>query len=86
MWIEIEVLLRDKMINWKELGFDIKHEFTRRMVRADEIYYLQELVHDIQILTFNDTTSVYIKGSYETLRNQILHLTAEQDDDDDLHL
>jgi hypothetical protein len=53
MWLEIEVLLKDRTINWQELGFDIQHDFARRMIRLDEIYYLQELLPDIQILTFH---------------------------------
>lgn len=82
MWLEIEVLLKDTGVDWKELGFDIKYEFARRMIKLEEIYYLQELVHDIQILVFHDNSSVYIKGSYEDLRDNILHLQAEEDDRD----
>lgn len=83
MWLEIEVLLRGNTINWQELGFDVRHEFARRMVRLDEIYNLQELLPDIQIMTFNDQTSVYIKGEYEQIRDEILHLQDRQDDKDE---
>ena len=82
MWLEIEVLLKDRTINWQELGFDIQHDFARRMIRLDEIYYLQELLPDIQILTFQDQTSIYIRGEYESLRDKILHLQSDMDEDD----
>ena len=82
MWLEIEVLLKDRTINWQELGFDIQHDFARRMIRLDEIYYLQELLPDIQILTFQDQTSIYIRGEYESLRDKILHLQNDMDEDD----
>jgi hypothetical protein len=82
MWLEIEVLLKDRTINWQELGFDIQHDFARRMIRLDEIYYLQELLPDIQILTFQDQTSIYIRGDYESLRDKILHLQNDMDEDD----
>jgi hypothetical protein len=82
MWLEIEVLLKDRTINWQELGFDIQHDFARRMIRLDEIYYLQELLPDIQILTFQDQSSIYIRGDYESLRDKILHLQNDMDEDD----
>lgn len=82
MWLEIEVLLKDTGVNWKELGFDIKHEFARRMIKLEDIYYLQELVHDIQILFFHDGNSVYIRGQYHDIRDSILHLQAESDERD----
>lgn len=82
MWLEIEVLLKDRTINWQELGFDIQHDFARRMIRLDEIYYLQELLPDIQILTFQDQSSIYIRGDYESLRDKILHLQNDIDEDD----
>ena len=43
MWIEIEVLLKDKIVNWQDLGFEIKHDFARRMVKLEEVYYLQAI-------------------------------------------
>lgn len=79
MWIELEVLLKEKLVNWQELGFDIPNDFARRMLKAEEIYFLQEVTHDIQILALNDGTSIYVKGSYEMLRDNILHLTSEED-------
>lgn len=79
MWLEIDVLLKDKLINWQELGFDIKHEFARRMIRLEDILTLQELIGDIQILTFNDQSSVYIRGEYEHIRDLILHLQQQSD-------
>jgi len=82
MWLEIEIMLRGNTIDWKELGFDIKHEFARRMVRLDEIYYVQELLPDIQIMVFNDQSSVYIRGGYAQIRDEILHL-QERDGDED---
>lgn len=82
MWLEIEVLLKDRTINWQELGFDIKYDFARRMIRLDEIYYLQELLPDIQILTLQDNSAIYIRGNYESLRDKILHLQNDMDEDD----
>ena len=82
MWLEIEVMLRGNSINWQELGFDIKHEFSRRMVRLDEIYYVQELLPDIQIMFFIDQTSVYIRGGYSQIRDEILHLQERNDEED----
>lgn len=81
MWVEIEVLLKDRTINWHEIGFDNQYDFARRLVRLDEIYHLQELLSDIQILTFNDQTSVYIRGDYEVLRDMIIHLQNDLDDE-----
>ncbi len=81
MWIEIEVLLKDKIVNWQDLGFEIKHDFARRMVKLEEVYYLQELLHDIQVMYFHDATSVYVRGDYEELRDKILHLTEENESD-----
>jgi hypothetical protein len=82
MWLEIEVLLTGNTINWKELGFDVRHEFARRMIRLDDICHLQELLPDIQIMHFNDDTAVYIRGEYEQIRDEILHLQEGQDDED----
>jgi hypothetical protein len=79
MWIEIDVLLKEQSINWQELGLDVKHEYAKRMVRIDAINFLQELTHDIQILSFIDGSSVYIFGEYENLKNDILHLSNEND-------
>ena len=44
------------------------------MVRHEDIAYVQELLHDIQIIVFYDKTSCLIKGEYEQIRNEILHL------------
>lgn len=80
MWIEIDVMLQGTSLDWKELGLDIKHEFVRRMVRVHDIAYVQELVHDIQIISFYDKTSCLIRGSYQEIRDEILHLDQEDDD------
>lgn len=79
MWIEIDVMLQGTSLDWKELGLDIKHEFVRRMVRLEDIAYVQELVHDIQIMYFYDKTSVLIRGEYQRIRDEILHLEDEED-------
>jgi hypothetical protein len=79
MWIEIDVMLQGTSLDWKELGLDIKHEFVRRMVRLEDIAYVQELVHDIQIMYFYDKTSVLIRGDYQSIRDEILHLDQEED-------
>lgn len=79
MWIEIDVMLQGTSLDWKELGLDIKHEFVRRMVRLEDIAYVQELVHDIQIMYFYDKTSVLIRGDYQSIRDELLHLSDEED-------
>lgn len=79
MWLEIDVMLSDSSMDWKELGLDVKHEFVRRMVRLEDIAYVQELVHDIQIIIFYDKTSCLIRGEYQRIRDEILHLEDEQD-------
>ena len=79
MWIEIDVMLQGTSLDWKELGLDIKHEFVRRMVRLQDIAYVQELVHDIQIMYFYDKTSVLIRGDYQSIRDELLHLDDEED-------
>jgi hypothetical protein len=79
MWIEIDVMLQGTSLDWKELGLDIKHEFVRRMVRSEDIAYVQELVHDIQIMYFYDKTSCLIRGEYQRIRDEILHLEDEED-------
>jgi hypothetical protein len=79
MWIEIDVMLQGTSLDWKELGLDIKHEFVRRMVRLEDIAYVQELVNDIQIIIFYDKSSCFVRGSYQEIRDEILHLEDEQD-------
>jgi hypothetical protein len=83
MWLEIEIMLRDRIVNWHELGIDNNYDYARRMVRIDDVHYLQELTTDIQALQFMDGTSVYIRGTYEDLRDKILHI---QNDIDNLDL
>jgi hypothetical protein len=80
MWIEIDVMLSGSTMNWKELGLDVKHEFVRRMVRVQDIAYVQELVHDIQVIYFYDKTSCLIRGEYQRIRDEILHLDQEEED------
>ena len=41
MWLEIDVMLSGSTMDWKELGLDVKHEFVRRMVRLEDIAYVQ---------------------------------------------
>lgn len=79
MWIEIDVMLQGTSLDWKELGLDIKHEFVRRMVRLQDIAYVQELVHDIQIMYFYDKTSCLIRGDYQSIRDELLHLSDDED-------
>jgi hypothetical protein len=81
MWIEIQIMTQGNTLNWAELGLEVKHEFTRRMVRIEDIEYLQELVNDIQLLHFYKEKSVFIHGDYASIRDQILHLTDEQNTD-----
>ena len=80
MWIEIDVMLSGSTMDWKELGLDVKHEFVRRMVRVQDIAYVQELVHDIQVIYFYDKTSCLIRGEYQRIRDEILHLDQEEED------
>lgn len=80
MWLEIEIMLKDRIVNWHDLGIDNNYDYARRMVRLDDIHYLQELTSDIQALQFMDGTSVYIRGNYEELRDKILHIQNENDD------
>jgi hypothetical protein len=81
MWIEIDVMLSGSTMDWKELGLEVKHEFSRRMVRIDDICYVQELVHDIQVIYFYDKTSCLIRGSYHEIRDQLIHLDSQQEED-----
>ena len=80
MWIEIDVMLSGSTMDWADLGLEVKHEFVRRMVRVHDIAYVQELVHDIQIIFFYDKTTCLIRGSYQEIRDEILHLDQEDDD------
>jgi hypothetical protein len=79
MWIEIEVMLSGNTIDWKSLGLEVQHEWSRRMVRAGDIQYVQELMHDIQIMAFYDNTTCLVKGNYKEIRSEILHLDQESD-------
>jgi len=79
MWIEIEVMLSGNTIDWKSLGLEVQHEWSRRMVRAWDIQYVQELMHDIQIIAFYDNTTCLVKGNYKEIRSEILHLDQESD-------
>jgi hypothetical protein len=79
MWIEIEVMLSGNTIDWKSLGLEVQHEWSRRMVRAGDIQYVQELMHDIQIMAFYDNTTCLVKGNYKDIRSEILHLDQESD-------
>lgn len=80
MWLEIEIMLRDRIVNWQELGIDNNYDYARRLIRIEDLHYLQELTGDIQALQFMDGTSVYIRGTYEDLRDKILHIQNESDD------
>ena len=79
MWLEIEVMLSGNTIDWKSLGLEVQHEWSRRMVRAGDIQYVQELMHDIQIMAFYDNTTCLVKGNYKDIRSEILHLDQESD-------
>lgn len=79
MWIEFEIMLKEKSINWNELGFENKFEFTRRLIGVHEIYFLQELLEDIQILVLHDQSSFYIRGNYEMIRDEIMKLSQENE-------
>jgi hypothetical protein len=79
MWLEIEVMLSGNTIDWKSLGLEVQHEWSRRMVRAGDIQYVQELMHDIQIIAFYDNTTCLVKGNYKEIRSEILHLDQESD-------
>jgi hypothetical protein len=47
------------------------------MVRVEDISYVQELVHDIQVIYFYDKTSCLLRGSYTEIRDELLHLDQE---------
>jgi hypothetical protein len=79
MWIELDVMMKDQTINLSELGFHNLYHYNRRLVKVDEIYFLQELLPDIQIIQFNDQTSVYVKGEYVDLRNAIMKISTDND-------
>ena len=79
MWIEIDVMLAGNTFDWKELGLEVKHEFTRRMVRVKDIAYVQELVNDIQMVYFYNNTMALIRGSYTEIRDELIHLSQDED-------
>jgi hypothetical protein len=81
MWIEIDVMLSGSTMDWQELGLEVKHEFTKRMVRVKDVAYVQELVHDIQVIFFYDQTSCLIRGTYPEIRDELIHLTQDEDFD-----
>jgi hypothetical protein len=81
MWIEIDVMLSGSTMDWKELGLEVKHEFTKRMVRVKDVAYVQELVYDIQVIFFYDQTSCLIRGTYPEIRDELIHLTEDEDFD-----
>ena len=79
MWIEIEVMLNGSTMDWEALGLEEKHEFCKRMVRVKDVAYVQELVHDIQVIFFYDQTSCLIRGTYAEIRDELIHLDQEDD-------
>jgi hypothetical protein len=79
MWIEIEVMLNGSTMDWEALGLEVKHEFSKRMVRVKDVAYVQELVHDIQVIFFYDQTSCLIRGTYADIRDELIHLDQEDD-------
>lgn len=81
MWIEIEVMLNGSTMDWEALGLDVKHEFVRRMVRVKDVAYVQELINDIQLIFFYDNTSCLIRGTYAEIRDELIHLTEDEDFD-----
>lgn len=82
MWIEIDVMLSGSTMNWEELGLEVKNEFVRRMVRIDDICYVQELINDIQIMFFYDKTSCLIRGTYHEIRDELIHLGYQGEEED----
>ena len=81
MWIEIDVMLAGSTMDWKDLGLDVKHEFSKRMVRVKDVAYVQELVHDIQVIFFYDNTSCLIRGTYVEIRDELIHLSQDEEFD-----
>jgi hypothetical protein len=81
MWIEIEVMLNGSTMDWDALGLEVKHEFVRRMVRVKDVAYVQELINDIQLIFFYDNTSCLIRGTYAEIRDELIHLTQDEDFD-----
>ena len=81
MWIEIEVMLNGSTMDWDALGLEVKHEFVRRMVRVKDVAYVQELINDIQLIFFYDNTSCLIRGTYADIRDELIHLTQDEDFD-----
>lgn len=79
MWIEIDVMLNGSTMDWEALGLEVKHEFSKRMVRVKDIAYVQELVHDVQVIFFYDQTSCLIRGSYTEIRDELIHLSQDED-------
>jgi hypothetical protein len=79
MWIEIDVMLNGSTMDWGALGLEVKHEFSKRIVRVKDIAYVQELVHDIQVIFFYDQTSCLIRGTYAEIRDELIHLDQEDD-------
>jgi hypothetical protein len=81
MWIEIEVMLNGSTMDWDALGLEVKHEFVRRMVRVKDVAYVQELINDIQLIFFYDNSSCLIRGTYAEIRDELIHLTQDEDFD-----
>ena len=81
MWIEIEVMLNGSTMDWDALGLEVKHEFVRRMVRVKDVAYVQELINDIQLIFFYDNSSCLIRGTYADIRDELIHLTQDEDFD-----
>lgn len=81
MWLEIDVMLQGSKVDWEALGLEVRHEFSRRMVRIHDIAYVQELINDIQIIYFYDSTSCLIRGDYKSIRDEILHMDQESESD-----
>ena len=79
MWIDIDVMLNGSTMDWEALGLEVKHEFCKRMVRVKDVAYVQELVHDIQVIYFYDQTSCLIRGTYAEIRDELIHLDQEDD-------
>jgi hypothetical protein len=79
MWIEIDVMLNGSTMDWEALGLEVKHEFSKRIVRVKDIAYVQELVHDIQVIFFYDQTSCLIRGTYAEICDELIHLDQEDD-------
>lgn len=81
MWLEIDIILTEKSVDWVTLGIQKNYETGRRIVRIDNIEYLQEVAHDIQIIGFLNGSCYYINGDYKELRDKLIHIADEYENE-----